>query len=343
LKEFFMWRALGLVALLGLSFAGRNVSGENLVNVYRESFEISAADHSDLPAGWKLLGGGSVKLDGSVVHEGKKALALTDAGGRQEITTNTAYPFEPNQSLQIRIWTYSELKRGQAALMVYWFDKFSRPCGSQSLGFPEGAHPWVESTFRIFPPPAATRLGLGLELSGTGTLRVDTLTITQLPRPRGSKSRRRGPVLKTTLPSTQPSTTRPADRPPAGLQVVFFPEKVLLSQGQDLKIRATLTHHLNDPVKIYCNLALFRGQEKNHPIGTKIYYLTVGPKQAGQITYPLEILNLPPGPYRLVCHAEIRNETFTAALPVDILPQGKSETPRPAATSSAPAAIPTLK
>jgi len=165
------------------------VSETQPVPVYNGSFEIPALDRSGLPDGWKLLVGNSCQLDGTVAHDGKTSLILSSAGAKQEIMTHTTFAFEPHRSLHIRIWSQSELKRGKAALVVYWFDQSVRNVGSQALELSGPVTPWTENSFVVTPPASAARLGFHIELSGNGKVWLDELTVTQMPEKHVMKAR----------------------------------------------------------------------------------------------------------------------------------------------------------
>ncbi len=478
----------------------------NLVSVYNGSFEISAADHSGLPDGWKLLAGGPMKLDATVAHEGKKSLVLTSAGSKQEIMTNTTFPFEPHQSLQISIWSQSAIKRGKASLIVYWFDQSIRNTGAQVLELSGQVQPWTENTFLLTPPASAARLAFHIELNGNGTVWFDELKVTQMAKKSVSKPRRsrtsqkpiympvdisknvnmafiddrngdgkggwtdqgdndlrnfprgrqtfggvpfdildpearghkavimlgknrsfpnetvispvprrfdvlhilhaaawinngrtgqytlryadnteasvdilanrhladwwypvdlpdapvawygnnrirdligvwqfswinphpekdvKAIILKSTGVvigicglTTQQGGPLPTGRKASSIQITLAPESIVLDQGRPLKIRAAVYHGQTQPAKIHCLIALYRGVENDSPLLSRVYQLSLAPKQVGEINYSLDKLDLPAGSYHLVCHAETPEEKQTASIPVGILPPAKNE------------------
>lgn len=299
--------------------------GENVVTIYQESFETPSSDHPELPAGWQLfpaslpVRGGPVKLDTGMVHAGKRCLVLTAAGSRFELTTKALALLKSGRNLTIRIWSRSELKNGQATLVVYWFDQYLRPLGSQPLELPEEANLWIESTFLVNMPVKAARFGFHLGVNGTGKVRIDDLTVTQAVQPQVSSNRRIATAGKLQHATTRPATTQPTSRRAPTLQIRLRPEKLRIKSGQSLNIQASVTHTRSEPARIHLNIALFRGSRNRDPIGTKVYLVTVRPKQTIELHYTLDSADLPAGSYRLVCHAEAPDETLDTVAPVEVL------------------------
>jgi len=165
-----------------------------VVGIYNSGFEISHPSDPQVPDGWSVVNGGPVRTDSTVVHCGRKSLVLTSKGDRQEVMTPLTFAIENHLKIQVQVWTHGQNIKGSARLVVFWFDPSIRSVGSQVLELPVGTHPWKQSCFTVTPPVQAGRVGLHIELLGSGELRVDDIRITQMAGRNSSPSTTDDPV-----------------------------------------------------------------------------------------------------------------------------------------------------